>query len=110
METQETLFAVTWEEKWLRWKLTPEGRKTLYRIIKVGMAMRKKGIKTASIRDLIAYEKIRRVISPNKYSDGFAVNNNFISHMSRYIETRHPELKGFFTKRKYPESMKEDLL
>lgn len=73
----------------------------MHRIIKVSMALRKSH-KQFSIRDIIAFENVRRFTQPNRYSEGFAVNNNFISHMARYIEARHPELKDFYTKRKQP--------
>lgn len=55
---------------------------------------------------------IRRIVEPMRWDhemehrfgeDGiteFAINNNVLSHLSRYIEERYPEeFSGFFTKR-----------
>jgi hypothetical protein len=97
MIRQLDLFDGTSNDLFLRWVHTAHGRAVMDRFIKLAWGLRQRGVRHYGAKGIV--ERLRWHYMIVKGADGFKINNNWTSRLSRYAEAKEPRLRGLFEKR-----------
>ena len=97
--TQFDLFQKSREEQFEEWVHTKVGGEIANKFIRLAIGVKRRGHKKYSAQSIIERLRWHYDMKHGPDKEGFKVNHNWRSHLSRFAMRRCPELKGFFRTR-----------
>jgi len=96
MSDQYLLFEKTAKEQFDEWVHTPEGGEIANKFIRLAIGVKRRGFKNYSAQSIIERLRWHHQMKHGPDEDGWKINHNWRSYLSRFAMKRAPELKGFF--------------
>ena len=88
----------TLDKRFDDWVHTPHGGKVANKFIRLAIGLKRGEFKTFGAKAIV--ERVRwNMVMRSRDEEGYKINNSYVSRLSRFAETRCPELKGFFRMR-----------
>lgn len=83
-----------------QWIPTLDGERMLNECVNRARRLKRRGFKSVGIELIWIAVRYSRALKFGPDAEGYKLNNNHRSLMSRFIEDNYPDLRGFFTKKK----------
>lgn len=98
-QVQGELFNKGLDERFAVWVHTPAGGEIAGQFIRASCGLKLAGWKRYGAKRVVEGIRWNVHLQHGPGADGYKINNNLVSRLARFAESRAPELQGFFEKR-----------